>query len=589
MLELRLYRLGLLLALAAAVVLMFSVVSRPEPLRTDVAADAFDGGTAAGLTRRILELAPDRRPGSRGDAAAAAFVAQRFRTIQGGSVSFQGLRGSFKDDDVEMRNVMLVLPGLSDRSIVVSAPRDCRTGPCAASSGAATGALLELAATFDGAPHQKTLIFVSTDGSAAGAAGAKALATQLSGEPPEAAIVISQPGSDLGRKPFVVPWSDGPQSASIQLAETARTAVSSEVDGDPLNLRTFASLFRLAVPSGLQEQAPLIERGIDAIGISSAGDRPLSESQDGPGSLDQGSLESFGRASLSLVFALDRLPEPLEHGPDAYLPLAGKLIPGWALALLAITLLIPIGLVSVDGLARASRADEPVLPTLLWALGRAIPWLAVLVLAYSLAAAGLIASPSFPFDPAAHPFGLGPAIALVALLGALVGAVFLTRPLRPPTGAEEAIAPALGLLIFVSCTAVWLLNPFLALLLVPTAHLWLLAGMPEVRRIPLLAAAPLLLGLVLPLVAIAYLAAALGVGWGVFWQVLLMFTGGQIGLPLATAISVLGGCLIGIVELATVRRSSGPARRYGPRPAARHRGPGALGGPPSTAVRGHKF
>ena len=589
MIELRLYRLGLFLALAAAVVLMFSVVSRPEPLRTDVAADAFDGATAAGLTRRVLELAPSREPGSRGDAAAAAFVAQRFRTIQGGSVSLQRFKGSFGDDDVEMRNVMLVLPGLSDRSIVVSAPRDCQEGPCAASSGAATGALLELAETFDGAPHQKTLIFVSTDGSVAGAAGAKALARQISGEQPEAAIVISQPGSDLGRKPFVVPWSDGPQSASIQLTETARTAVSSEVDGDPLNLRTFSSLFRLAVPSGLQEQAPLIDRGVAAIGISSAGDRPLAESQDGLGSLDPGSLQSFGRASLSLVFALDRLPEPLVHGPDAYLPLAGKLIPGWALALLAIALLVPIGLVSVDGLARASRAQEPVLETLLWALGRAIPWLAVLVLAYSLSAAGLIASPSFPFDPAAHPFGVGSAFALFALLAALVVTLVLTRSLRPPAGAEEAIAPALGLLIFASCVAVWLLNPFLALLLVPTAHLWLVAGLPEVRRIPLLAAAPLVAGLVLPLVAVVYLAAALGVGWGVFWQILLMFTGGQIGLPLATAISLLGGCLIGIVELATVRRTSGPVRRYGPRPAGRHRGPGALGGPSSTAARGHKF
>lgn len=589
MIELRLYRLGLALALAAAVVLMFSVVSRPEPLRTDAAADAFDGPTAAGLARRVLELAPDRQPGSRGDVAAAAFVAKRFRAIQGGSVSVQRFSGSFEDRDVDMRNVMLVLPGLSDRSIVVSAARDCGEGPCAASTGAATGALLELAATFDGAPHRNTLIFVSTDGSTAGAEGAKTLADQLSEKPPEAAIAISQPGSGSGGKPFVVPWSDGPQSASIQLTETARTAVSSEVDGDPLTLRTFPSLFRLAVPSGLQEQAPLIERDIEAIGISSAGDRPLPVSADGPGSLDQAALQSFGRASLSLVFALDRLPTSLEHGPDAYLPLAGKLIPGWSLALLAIALLIPIGLVSVDGLARASRAREPVLGTLLWALGRAIPWLAVLVLAYSLSAASVIASPSFPFDPAAHPFGVGSALALFSLLAAFVVTLLLTRALRPPAGAEDAIAPALGLLIFVSVTIVWLLNPFLALVLVPTAHLWLGAGLPEVRRIPLLAAAPLLLGLVLPLVAVVYLAAALGVGWGVFWQLLLMFTGGQIGLPLATAISLLGGCLIGIVELATVRRTSGPVRRYGPRPAGRHRGPGALGGPPSKAVRGHKF
>ncbi len=590
MLELRLYRFGLLLALAAAVVLMFSVVSRPQPLRTDVAADAFDGGTAAALTRRVVELAPQREPGSDGDAAAAAYVAKRFGAIQGGSVSVQRFNGSFNGNEVGMRNVSLVLPGLSDRSIVVVAPRDCAGGPCAASSGAATAALLELASTFDGAPHQKTLIFVSTDGSVAGATGTKVLASQLHDQAAEAVIVLSQPGSGLGRRPYVVPWSSGPQSTSIQLLESARAAVSSELaGGDPLKLGTLSSLFALAIPSGLQEQAPLIDRGVDAIGISSAGDRPLPASEDGLGSLDAGALQSFGRSALSLVFALDKLPEPLDHGPDAYLPLAGKLIPGWALALLALALLLPIGLVSVDGLARASRASEPVMPTLLWTVGRAIPWLAMLVLAYALSLVGLIARPAFPFDPQSHPFGVGPALVLLAMLAAFAASIAATRPLRPPAGTQEATAPAIGLLIFVSLGAVWLINPFLALVLVPTAHLWLAAALPELRRAPVLVAVPLLLGLVLPLVAVAFLASALGVGWGVPWPMVLMFTGGQIGLLAATAMALLGGCLIAIVDLAATRRSGGPVRDLGHRPAGRHRGPGALGGPASTSVRGHKF
>jgi hypothetical protein len=591
MLELRLYRFGLLLALAAAVVLMFSVVSRPEPLRSDVAADAFDDSSAAGLARRLVELAPHRQPGSGGDLAAASFVEKRFSAIQGGSVSVQRFNGSFDGDDVGMRNVSLLLPGLSDRSIVVVAPRDCgNDGPCAASSGAATAALLELASTFDGAPHQKTLLFVSTDGSTAGAAGAKVLGDQLADEPPEAVVVLSQPGSRLQRHPFVVPWSTGPQSTSIQLIETARAAVSSELDsGDPLELRPFSSLFRLAVPSGLLEQGVLIDRGSDAIGLSAPGDRPLPASEDGLGSLSIATLGAFGRSALTVVFALDRLPEPLVHGPDAYMPLAGKLIPGWALALLAIALLVPIGLVSVDGLARASRAREPVLPTLLWTLGRALPWLAVLVLAQLLSAVGLIARPSFPFDPHSHPFGIGPAFALLALLAAFVGAIVVTRTMRPPGGAEESIAPSIGLLIFVSLVAVWLINPFLALILVPTAHLWLAAALPELRRQPVLVAVPLLLGLLLPLVAVVYLASALGVGWGVLWQLVLVFTGGQIGIVQATAVSLLGGCLIAIADLAVTRRAPPPARHLGPRPGGRHRGPGALGGPPSTAVRGHKF
>jgi len=145
MLEPRLYRVGLLFALAAAVVVMFSVVSRPAALRSTVAADAFDGNQAAALAHQLIAAAPNREPGSKGDQAAARFVAKRFRAIQGGSVSVQRFTSGFGGNDVEMRNVTLMLPGLSGRSIVIVAPRDCNGGPCAASSGAATCAVLELA------------------------------------------------------------------------------------------------------------------------------------------------------------------------------------------------------------------------------------------------------------------------------------------------------------------------------------------------------------------------------------------------------------------------------------------------------------
>src|SRR6476659_7653275 len=193
MLEPHLYRLSLLLGLAAAVILMFSVVSRPDPLRSDLATDGFEAGQAANLTRLLLKAAPDRSPGSPGDDAAAAFVAKRFRGIEGGQVSEQPFDGRFDGRDVSMRNVTLVLPGLSSSRLVIAAPRDCAGGQCAVSSGAATGAMLGLAGGFGSASHRLTIVFVPLDGSAAGAAGARQLAQSLGPEPAEAAIVISQP------------------------------------------------------------------------------------------------------------------------------------------------------------------------------------------------------------------------------------------------------------------------------------------------------------------------------------------------------------------------------------------------------------
>src|SRR5690242_20731578 len=100
MLEPHLYRLSLFLGVAAAIVLMFSVVSRPESLRSDAATDSFQTGQAANLTRQLVKAAPDRRPGTAGDSVAAAFVAKRFRAIAGGQVTTQGFDGRFDGSDV---------------------------------------------------------------------------------------------------------------------------------------------------------------------------------------------------------------------------------------------------------------------------------------------------------------------------------------------------------------------------------------------------------------------------------------------------------------------------------------------------------
>ena len=115
MLSWPLYRLALLPALAAALVLLFSVVSRPEALRTDFAADSFDGARAAALARELQRLAPDRSPGGAGDTAAADFVRSHFRAVEGGEVSEQRFGDS-------LRNVTLVIPGESSERIVIAAP-----------------------------------------------------------------------------------------------------------------------------------------------------------------------------------------------------------------------------------------------------------------------------------------------------------------------------------------------------------------------------------------------------------------------------------------------------------------------------------
>jgi hypothetical protein len=581
--EPRLYRATLLLGFAAAAVLMFSVVSRPEALRSGTAADAFKGETAATLTRQLVRIAPDRAPGSRDDGAAAAFVAERFRAIAGGQVLEQRFGGQFDGDAVQMRNVTLVLPGTSSQRIVLAAPRDCAGGFCAASSAAATATLLELASAFNGARHAKTLVFVSLDGSAAGAAGARELADALESEPAEAVIVISQAGSAKLERPLVIPWSSGPQSTSIQLIESAKDAVEGQLrKGGTLKLGSVQSLLRLAIPVGLGDQAPLIERGADAVAVSSTGERYLPESEDDPADISARTLAVVGRSVLSLSFALDEHEGTLSHGPSAYVPLAGKLIPGWSLALLAFTLLLPVGVVSVDALARSARHGEPALLALVWVLSRVIPFAAAILAAYLMALIGVMPEPDFPFDPARHTLGVGALLTIAALALIFVAGLRLSRLLVLPEDAEEVLAPAVGAMVFASILGIWFANPFLALLLVPGAHLWLFASLLRGRLGPALIL--IAAGLVLPLVAVLFVASQIGAGVSAPWELLLMLTGRHFGPLAVVPLCLLGGCLLALLTIAATPPGTSPARprRARGRGGLIYAGPGSLGGTGST-------
>ncbi len=326
----------------------------------------------------------------------------------------------------------------------------------------------------------------------------------------------------------------------------------------------------MALPSGIGDAAVLIQSGIDAVGLSSAGERPLPASDDQEGDLSEATLGDFGRAALSLAAALDSAPGPPDHGPDAYVTLSGNLVPGWTLALLALTLLLPAAIASIVALGHALRGRQQIGPALWWAVSRGLPLVAALLLLYLLAISGVVARPRFPFDP--NQFGTGGGeIAVMALLAAVVvGGCYLARGWRVPAnvGRGAAVA-ALGLVSVLAVLRAWFANPFGALLLVPAAHVWLLDALGE-RAPPwpaVLAAAAL--SLVPVAAAVADLVGRLDLGASGPWQLLLMIGDGQIGFGATLAMCLLVGCLMGIVALAGHRPPADRAAVAGPRQAAR--------------------
>jgi hypothetical protein len=553
----RLYRLAFVPALAALVVVMFSLEGIPAAIDPVTPTGAFDSESAAASARQVARLAPEREAGTPGDAGVADLVADRFREIPAGSVSEQLFETDADGDAVEARNVLLTLPGDAERTVLILANRTAADGPGAASSAAATGVLLEVADALGVAGHESTYVLAST---AAGPAGARELIAALpERDSVEAAIVISQPGAPQRREPHTLSSSVSARSGSVQLRRTAEAAIEAQTNepaGDP---GWFTQLARLAFPSGIGEQAVLIADGIDAVAVSAAGERPLPAEEDGPEDLSVQNIDAFGRSTHFLVGAIDIAP-PLDHGPATYVEGAENLLPGWTLAALALALLLPALAAAVDAAARVSRRDGELVAALGWAAAWSLPFVGALAVLYALALAGVVPRPEFPFDPGLYPVGLRLAVTVVLMLAALAASVWALRRFRVTgAGAPPGSVAAVGLVAALAGVGLWLANPYLSLLAAPAAHVWLLADRREGRSGAALIAVVALLCLMPTVAALAAVGRALELGADAPWTFTLMIADGQIGLATTVAGCFAAGALVASVVLAAARGGRLPA------------------------------
>ncbi len=549
MIDLRFYKFALLAVPLAAVIAMFSLQSVPPPLSGGVPPDAFDSATAAPLAKQLAASAAYPTPGSAADNAMAEQVKQQFSAIDGATVSQQRFSGSFRGHDVDLQNLIATLPGESDRQIALIAPRDVAQGSGAATTAASTAALLNIAEGFSGSSHHKTLVFVSADGSSIGAQGVKRFIRDYSDAGLlDAAIVLTQPAAQHPTAPLVIPWSTGAQSTASQIDETANSIVSRQAGTPAGDEGPLADLFRLALPAGFGDQGPLIKAGLPAIRLSSAGELPLDPGKDTTDDFNTDTFSRFGRASLALILALDASPGAVQHGPSAYIGLAGNLLPGWTIAMLALALLFPVALAAGAGIAASARSPVEAGWGFLWAGLRAVPFLGALLIVGAATLVGLMPSPDFPFDPRVEALGLGGTISVIVAILAYCTIAFFLRPLRlPGPRAAATAAPAAVLLACLAALGVWAMNPYLAVLVALGLQAWLFAATRPAGRAAI--AGLILLGLV-PLVAlVANLASRFDAGLGVWHDLLLMLADGQIGVSLAVLGCLFAGSGVAIIAL----------------------------------------
>lgn len=581
--EPRIYRAAFLPTLLALVVAMFSLEARPGPAPQGLAADVlFEGRLADQTLRQIAREHPDRRPGTPGNAAVARLAVERFREHGFDPIVVQ----RFREGGERLENVVARRVGASRNQIVVMAARDTgNTGPGAATSAADTAALLELARVFEGRSTRRTIVLASLDGSSMGDAGARRFLEDATDRGRiEAVLVLSSLGASSSRGPLLVQWSNDASRGGIGLNRTVAQSVRQELGGIPREEGAPGQIARLALPIGIGAQGVLLAEGQDAVRLSGSGELPPEAE---PVNVER--LGSLGRAALRAASALDG--RRTEAGPSSYVIVARNVLPGWALALVALALLLPPLFASIDALARASRRREPVGRWARWALAGALPPVAGLLLAELLVLAGQMPdAPPAPFPPGNEPVDAGAVVVLGAVVAiAAVSWVLLQPRLRRAAGdASTGGAGAVtSLALALTVLAVWFLNPFAALVLVPATHLWLLAMAADAR--PWVRGLLFAGGLVGPAgVGLYYLARLSLDPLDGAWYALLLLTGhnfGPVAVLLGFILLALAGSVLAV--LSAVARRPGPEPPAGPsvRGPASYAGPGSLGGTDSALGR----
>jgi hypothetical protein len=568
----RAYRTFALLVPAALVVAAFAV-TKPSPLPPPALPPVYDGGSAFRLANELARRFPNRSPGTQGARRATAWVSAQFTQLGLEVVPDRFAAEVPGRGRLQFENVAAVSFGRSQQAIVVLAHRDnIGAGPGANDNASGTATLIELARTH-AAPRlaqttgrlllpQHTFVFLSSDGGAFGGVGAARFAERSRFADRIRAVIDLTGLTGTGRAQIHVA-GDAPRTPPPSLVSTAAARVREYTGEEPVRPTTFEQLFDLAFPFSLYEQAPFVGEGTPALTLSTAGERPPSPFADVPAELDPDRLETLGRAAQALLGSLDQ-GSAFRESSSRHLQIGSRIVPGWAIMLIAGTALIPFFVSVTDLLARSRRRGVALLAPARCYVRRLALWITVAALFGVLGGAGLWEDgeprPLSPETEAAQNWP-APELLLYGLLVLVAWLVarrrLLRRGLVVPKDELGGYTVALVVLAVVGAvTFFW--NPFALLLVLPSLHAWL--WLPQLRSRPAVRAAAVLAGFAGPLLLLASFALRFELGFDAPWYLIQLAAVGYVPLPAVGLALVWAAAAAQLTALAAGRYAPYPSR-----------------------------
>jgi len=574
----QLYR-SAFLACSLPLLLAAFTVTRPPALQKPLLPPAFDARATLELAKDLATQYPDRSPGSSGALAAAQWFRERlapygFATnVDTWTATLPGGRR------VRLRNLTAVAPAQapgSDAIVVMAHRDDTGAGPGANDNATGTAALIELARAYArpqteaGAavesPH--TLIFLSTDAGAYGGLGAIRFATHSPLRSHIVAVLnldaLAGPGP-----PRLELAGDRPRSPAPVLVATAAARILEQAGVRPRHPGFVGQLVDLGFPFTLYEQGPFIARNLPAITLTTGGNRPPAALGDTTGRLNGAKLAKLGRSAQELLGSLNQGLEAAP-GTTSAVWVGDRVIRGWALELVLISVLLPFVVAAVDLFALTRRYGLRLAPALRALRSRLAFWAYAGIVFTCFRLLGAFGGgPPRPPNPATARAGDWPALSLTALIVVLVAgwvvARFRLAP-RRPIAQEEVVAGQTVALLALAIVALLVVatNPFALVFMLPALHIWL--WLPQVQRAPLLSRlAVFALGLLGPAIVLFSLAWRFGLGLDAPWYLLGLVVVGYV--KTTPLLIVLAG------TAASAQLAAAAVGRYAPYPDARERGP----------------